>query len=52
MTDEDKAVWRVGRKVGRTIYRHGQLVGLVDTAAMAAEIVEAMNAKCADGEPT
>ena len=43
-----EVVWRVGRKVGRTIYRHGQLVGLVDTAAIAAEIVEAMNAREAD----
>lgn len=38
------AEWRVGRSLGRTLYRDGQLVGLVDTAEIAAEIVEALNA--------
>jgi hypothetical protein len=37
------AVWRVGRKVQRTLYRDDQLVGLVDTPELAAEIVAAMN---------
>ena len=41
--DEPEPVWRVGRKVGRTLYRHGQLVGMVDTREMAATICEAMN---------
>ncbi len=35
--------WRVGGKLGRTLYRDGQLVGLVDTREIAAEIVETMN---------
>ncbi|WP_344896706.1 hypothetical protein [Actinomadura meridiana] len=43
--------WRQGRKVGRTLYIHrsgsesGQLVGMVDTPELAAEICEAMNAR-------
>ena len=36
-------MWRVGRKVGRTLYRDEQLVGLMDTPELAAEVVEAMN---------
>ena len=36
--------WRVGTKLGRTLYRGDQLVGLVDSAEIAAEIVRAMNA--------
>lgn len=35
--------WRVGRKLGRTLYRDGECVGMVDTAPMAEAIVEAMN---------
>jgi hypothetical protein len=35
--------WRVGKKLGRTLYRDDSLVGLVDTADDAAEIVQAMN---------
>ncbi|MBI4020713.1 MAG: hypothetical protein HY369_00555 [Candidatus Aenigmarchaeota archaeon] len=35
--------WRVGRTVGRTLYRDGELVGLMDTRGLAAEIVHAMN---------
>jgi hypothetical protein len=43
--------WRVGRKVGRTIYRQigdkpgdlDQLVGLMDTPALAAMVVAALN---------
>lgn len=37
------SVWRVGGKLKRTLYKHDQLVGLVDTAEIAAEIVETMN---------
>lgn len=37
--------WRVGRKLGRTLYRDEQFVGLVDTAEIASEIVEAMNGR-------
>lgn len=35
--------WRTGTKLGRTLYRDEVLVGMVDTAEIAAEIVEAMN---------
>jgi hypothetical protein len=35
--------WRVGRKLGRTLYRDDQVVGMVDTPEIAAEIVAAMN---------
>lgn len=35
--------WRVGRKLGRTIYRDWVCVGMVDTPELAAEIVAAMN---------
>lgn len=35
--------WRAGRSVGRTLYLDDKLVGLVDTAELAAEIVETMN---------
>ncbi len=37
--------WRVGRKLGRTLYRDEVCVGMVDTPLIAAEIVEAMNGK-------
>lgn len=33
-------MWRVGRKVGRTLYRAEQLVGMMDTPELAAEAVE------------
>jgi hypothetical protein len=39
------AEWRVGGKLKRTLYRDDQLVGLVDTGEIAAEIVEALNAQ-------
>lgn len=39
-----KGVWRVGRKLGRTLYRDEVCVGMVDTPGLAAEIVAAMNA--------
>jgi hypothetical protein len=35
--------WRVGRKVGRTLYLDDQLVGLMDTPALAGAIASAMN---------
>jgi predicted DNA-binding transcriptional regulator AlpA len=39
--------WRVGRKLGRTLYRNDVCVGLVDTPGLALEIVEALNARAA-----
>lgn len=46
--------WRVGRKLGRTLYVDDQVVGMVDTPELAARIVAAMNGKacCADPERT
>ena len=35
--------WRVGRTLGRTLYRDDVCVGMVDTSAIAAEIVALMN---------
>jgi hypothetical protein len=35
--------WRVGRKLGRTLYRDDVCIGMVDTPELAAEIVAAMN---------
>lgn len=35
--------WRVGTKLGRTLYRDEALVGMVDTPEIAAEIVDALN---------
>lgn len=35
--------WRVGRKLGRTLYRDEVFVGLIDSPELAAEIVETMN---------
>ena len=48
---EVHAPWRVGRKVGRTIYAQmasephdgDPLIGLMDTRELAAEVVEAHN---------
>lgn len=37
--------WRTGHKLGRTLYIGDTLIGMVDTPALAAEIVEAMNAQ-------
>jgi len=37
--------WRVGRKVGRTVYRDGVLVGVLDTPELAAQAVAALNAQ-------
>jgi hypothetical protein len=45
MTDETK--WRVGKKVGRTVYigdDPGDLVGVMDTPELAARVVAAVNA--------
>jgi hypothetical protein len=36
------ATWRVGRKLGRTLYKDDQCVGMVDTLELAAEIVGTM----------
>lgn len=36
-------LWRVGTKLGRTLYIGDELVGMMDEAGMAAKIVEAMN---------
>jgi hypothetical protein len=36
--------WRVGRKVGRTIYdANDQLIGVMDTPELAKRVVEAVN---------
>lgn len=35
--------WRQGRKVGRTLYLNGTLIGMVDSTEIAAEVVAAMN---------
>lgn len=47
IADESRGepVWRTGRKLGRTLYRHGVCVGMVDTPAIAESIVAAMNAR-------
>lgn len=37
--------WRCGRTVGRTIYHNGELVGMMDTPALAAQVVGALNDK-------
>lgn len=36
--------WRVGRKLGRTLYLDGQCVGMVYRPDLAADIVASMNA--------
>jgi len=36
--------WRAGKKTGRTLYKDGRLVGVLDTPELAAEIVAALNA--------
>jgi hypothetical protein len=47
MTDErnkGKKPWRVGRKVGRTLYdANNILIGVMDTPALAKQVVEAVN---------
>lgn len=37
------ATWRVGRKLGRTLYKDDVVVGMVDTPELASEIVGVMN---------
>lgn len=37
--------WRVGSKVGRTLYYGDRLVGLVDTEEIALEVIHALNAR-------
>ncbi len=50
--DRIERPWRVGRKVGRTIYnRLDVLVGVMDTPALAADAVEAVNALPAREKP-
>ena len=39
--------WRVGRKVGRTIYDGDTLIGVMDTPELAAVVVEAVNRRAA-----
>lgn len=41
---EGDPAWRVGHRLGRTLYHFGMVAGLVDTAALAAELVEATTA--------
>lgn len=36
-------MWRTGRKVGRTIYRNDELVGVMDTPQLAEQVVDAVN---------
>jgi hypothetical protein len=40
--------WRVGQKLGRTLYRNEVCVGMVDTPELAKEIVAAMNGVAPD----
>jgi hypothetical protein len=42
--DHEPPRWRVGRKLGRTLYVNDVCVGMVDSAELATEIVAAMNA--------
>lgn len=35
--------WRIGRKVGRTLYRNDELVGVMDTPELAAQVVAALD---------
>lgn len=37
------STWRVGRKVGRTIYDGDALIGVMDTAELAEKVVRAVN---------
>ena len=38
-----KRTWRVGGKLGRTLYKNGACVGMVDSPELATEIVRALN---------
>lgn len=42
---EQVTYWRVGSKVHRTLYRGDELVGMVDTPALAMEVITAANAR-------
>jgi hypothetical protein len=44
-TQAPDSYWRVGRKLGRTLYRDGVCVGMVDTVEIAEAIAAAMNAQ-------
>jgi hypothetical protein len=46
MTAPPDVKWRAGCELGRTLYIGETCVGMVDTAEIAAAIVEAMNARC------
>lgn len=37
------STWRVGRKVGRTVYQDDELIGVMDTAELAEKVVRAVN---------
>lgn len=41
--DDVEPRWRVGRTLGRTLYLDGHCVGMVDTVALATQIVDALN---------
>lgn len=44
--------WRVGRRVGRTLYdANGILIGMLDTAALALSVVLAVNAHWSAKDP-
>ncbi len=45
MTALAQGRYRVGRSLGRTLYRHDQLIGLLDTAEMAQQCADALNAQ-------
>lgn len=45
------ANWRAGRTLARTLYRDEVFVGVVDTAAVAREIVQTMNRDVKPGKP-
>lgn len=47
---KDEPAWRIGRKLGRTIYFNGRCVGMVDTPGLAILLVTAANATEADSE--
>ena len=42
-------MWRVGRKVHRTIYLDDRLVGLLDTPELASQAVDALNSAAGKG---
>lgn len=46
------AKWRTGKKLGRTIYRDDEVVGMVDTPAIAAQLVDAANGRARKVEQT